>query len=164
MHAEAYEWVQKWATTEPVAVLDMGGRNINGSTRPLFPNAEPYRTLDIAPGTGVDIVADAADWTPDRAYDVVVCTEVFEHTARWPEICTTAYNALRAGGMFIATMAGPGRPPHSAVDGGWYLYPGEYYGNVDPHALDEVLASIGFRDSVIDVRSSPADVRALATK
>lgn len=163
MHAEAYEWVQKWATSEEVSVLDIGGRNINGSTRPLFPNADPYQVLDIAPGTGVDIIADAAEWTPDREYDVVVCTEVFEHTPRWPEICATAHRALRPGGTFITTMAGPGRPAHSAVDGG-YLRPDEYYGNVDPRALDEVFASVGFRDSVIDVRSSPADVRALATK
>jgi SAM-dependent methyltransferase len=164
MHAEAFQWVAQWATHGPVAVLDIGGRDINGSPRSLFPGAGPYRVLDIAPGPGVEIVADAADWAPDQEYDVVVCTEVFEHTARWPEICATVHKALNPGGLFIATMAGPGRPVHSAVDGGWQLHPGEYYGNVDPRELDRVLAEVGFQDAVIDVRTSPADVRAVARK
>jgi methyltransferase family protein len=162
MHAEAYGWVAGLAPkSKPGVVLDIGGRNINGSVRDLFPEAESYTALDIAPGDGVDIVADAADWAPDREYDTVVCTEVFEHTPRWPEICRTAFAALRSGGLFITTMAGPGRPAHSAVDGGG-LRLGEYYGNVDPYGLGKVLAECGFVDVTVDVQISPNDVRAIA--
>ena len=39
MHPEAMEWVAKHATGDPVSVLDLGGRYINGSPRELFPNA-----------------------------------------------------------------------------------------------------------------------------
>ncbi|ANN16250.1 hypothetical protein SD37_11740 [Amycolatopsis orientalis] len=164
MHAEAHEWVARHATTEPVTVLDIGGRNINGSVRDLFPGATVYIVLDIADGQGVDIVADAATWTPDRQYDVVVTAETFEHTAVWPEICATAFTATKPGGRFIATMAGPGRPAHSAVDGGPTLYPGEHYGNVEPDDLRAVLAECGFVDMVIDRQERPADVRCVATK
>ena len=80
MHPEAYEWVRPHATSEPVEVLDIGGRNINGTSRDHFPHATRFTVIDIAEGPGVDVVADAATWTPDRSYDVVVCTEVFEHT------------------------------------------------------------------------------------
>ena len=163
MHPEAYSWVAHHATVETVAVLDIGGRDINGSTRDLFPNSE-WVVLDYLPGDNVDVEADAATWTPDREYDVIVCTEVFEHTPDWPQICTTAFKACKTGGRLILTMAGPGRPAHSAVDGGWQLHPGEHYANVHPDSLRRVLEQAGWRDVVVDQQHSPADVRAVATK
>lgn len=164
MHTEAHQWVERYKTNQPVTVLDLGGRDINGSVRDLFPNAAVYTVLDIADGPNVDIVADASTWTPDREYDVVVSSETFEHTETWPKICGTAYTACRSGGVFITTMAGPGRPEHSAVDGGWTLHPGEYYGNVEPAALHAVLIDVGFVEVVVDQQSRPADVRSYCTK
>jgi len=164
MHAEALEWVRRHATTRAVSVLDLGGRNINGSPRALFPNASVYRTLDIADGPGVDIVADASTWIPDQMYDVVVCCETFEHTASWPQICTTAYVACKPGGLLILTMAGPGRPDHSGIDGGWTLHPGEHYGNVEPGELWRALHDCGWRKILVDYQPSPADTRATAVR
>lgn len=163
MHPEAMAWVREHATDELVAVLDIGGRNINGTCRELFPSAD-YTALDIRPGAGVDIVADASSWTPDKAYDVVVCTEVFEHTSVWREICRTAFQALKPGGQFIATMAGPGRPEHSAVDGEWRLLDGEHYANIDPDDLRETLHALGFVDVTVNYQPQPADTRAVATR
>jgi cyclopropane fatty-acyl-phospholipid synthase-like methyltransferase len=162
VHAEALAWVETFCTDEPVSILDIGGRNINGTPRPLFPNATVYTVLDIAPGEGVEIVADAAEWSPDRRYDVVVCCEVFEHTDVWPAILRTAYKALDDGGVLIATMAGPGRAPHSAVDGGPHLYDGEHYGNVEPADLETALAAAGFRDVTVHEQTESHDVRAVA--
>jgi hypothetical protein len=88
---------------------------------------------------------------------------VFEHAARWPAIVATAWRALRPDGRFVATMAGPGRPAHSAVDGE-QLRPGEYYGNVHPDTLRAVLELVGFRDIEVDRQRNPADVRATAVK
>jgi SAM-dependent methyltransferase len=162
VHAEAFAWVEQYRTDAPVAVLDIGGRNINGTPRPLFPNATVYTVLDIAPGDGVDIVADAAKWEPDRSYDVVVCCEVFEHTDVWPAILRTAYCALKRGGVFITTMAGPGREVHSAVDGGPVLYDGEHYANVEAADLEAELKAAGFRDVVVHEQTTSCDVRAVA--
>lgn len=163
MHPEARQWVAAHAVTGPVFVLDIGGRNINGSVRDLFPQAT-YTALDIRSGEGVDIVADAAVWHPDgRQWSVVVCTEVFEHTPDWKLICATAYTSLRRGGKFIATMAGPGRPEHSAVDGG-PLQTGEYYGNIDPSDLESALTACGFREIVVDEQRNPNDVRCVAVR
>lgn len=164
MHPEAYSWVRRFAPPDARRVLDIGGRNINGTTRALFPGAEVYRAIDILPGDGVDIVADAATWTPDGEYDVVVCTEVFEHAARWPDIVTTAFKALRPGGLFLATMAGPGRPVHSGVDGLWQLHPGEHYANVPPAMLSHVLTDAGFTEIRVDQQPQPADVRCIARR
>ncbi len=160
MHQQAYEWVARHATADAVRVLDIGGRNINGSVRDLFPGAKSYTVLDIHADTGVDIVADAATWTTDDRFDVVVCAEVFEHTAVWREICATAIGVLEPGGRFIATMAGPGRAAHSAMDGGPTLYPGEHYENVDPDELADELDDLGFVR--IDVDQFGEDVRCVA--
>lgn len=157
-------WVAAHATTEPVAVLDLGGRNVNGSPRQLFPAATVYRCLDIAPGVGVDIVADAGTWEPDQAYDVVLSTETLEHTENWRDIIATAYRALRPGGLFIVTAAGPGRPEHSAIDGQFRLHPGEYYGNVRPDHLDEALRVAGFTGIRVQQAFSPCDVRAIGRR
>jgi SAM-dependent methyltransferase len=165
MHDQAMAWIAKHATSEPVTVLDIGGRDVNGSPRRLFPAATRYTVLDIRPGDGVDIVADAATWDPGgQAWDVVICAETFEHTADWRAICRTAYAACAPGGRLIVTTAAPGRPPHSAVDGEFRLLPGEHYANIRPAELERVLAGAGWAGVVVDVQPSPADVRAVAAK
>jgi hypothetical protein len=161
VHAEAYEWISRYATTDPVKCLDIGGRNINGSAMDHFPNAEKT-VLDIAPGPGVDIVADASTWAPTDEWDVVTCCEVAEHTAVWPGIVATTFAALAPGGSLIFTCAGPGRFRHSAVDGGRRLFPGEHYANVSTDELGVVLTACGFVDVVLD--SLGEDTRAWARK
>lgn len=163
MHEQAREWVQQRADLHAASVLDIGGRNLNGSVRSLFVDAEVYTSIDLYEGPGVDIVADAADWTPDRLYDCVVSCEVFEHAERWHDICVTAYRALRAGGTFVATMAGPDRGAHSGIDG-FALREGEYYENVEPGDLHDVLMACGFTQVLVDRRTAPADVRCWAVK
>ena len=166
MHDQAMQWIAKYATAEPVSVLDLGGRDINGSPRHLWPNATRYTVLDILPGEGVDVVADAAAWQPGDAWDVVCAAEIFEHTASWPAICGTAYMACRPGGRFIITTAGPGRPPHSAVDGLLRLLPGEHYANVPAHELRRVLIETGWSAITVDSQwaPNPCDTRAVATR
>ena len=162
MHDEARAYVKSHRSDEALAVLDIGGRNINGSIRDLFPNASPYVSLDIAEGSAVDIVADAATWAPDRTYDLVMCTEVFEHTPQWPAILATMAAACRPGGRLILTMAGPNRSPHGASGGPHE--PGEYYQNVEPDALHEELLATGWTDVQVDYLYPPGDTRATARR
>jgi SAM-dependent methyltransferase len=165
VHAEALAWVRDHAPRDiPMSVLDVGGRNINGTARECFPLAFRYDVLDIRPGEGVSIVADAASWMPQRTYDVVVCTEVFEHTPDWPHIVETIRLALRPGGTAILTMAGPGRARHSGVDGEHRLLDGEHYANVEPADLERELKAAGFDDITVDYRPGPGDTRAVAVR
>jgi SAM-dependent methyltransferase len=165
VHPEVREWVAKWAEPGPLRVLDIGGRDINGTTRDIYPDAESYTVLDVLPGTEVDIVADAATWQTDERYDVVLCTEVFEHAAAWAAICRTAFSVLKPGGLFVVTCAGPGRPPHSAIDGGWTLHPGEHYQNVPASDLHSELDAVGFAGIMtVQTESHPCDTRAAAFK
>jgi hypothetical protein len=161
MHPEALQWVRDYSTSEPISILDVGGRFINGSPRVAFPAAD-YTVLDIRPGSNVDVVADAVTWTPDREYDGVVCCEVFEHTDVWPAICATMFKACRAGGFLIVTTAGPGRAVHSGIDGGPRLWEGETYANIEPAALSRVLEDCGWRNIIVDQQG--LDVRAHAMK
>lgn len=162
MHPEARAYVEACRTDEALAVLEVGGRWINGGVRDLFPNAEPYVSLDIAEGEAVDIIADAATWTPDRLYDLIVCTEVFEHTPDWPAILATMGKACRPGGRLVLTMAGPGRSPHGA--GGGPHEPSEHYANVEPDHLRAQLAATGWTDVRADYLHPPGDTRATATR
>lgn len=120
MHPEAYEYVRSTVAefqAPPSWVLDIGGRNINGTVKDIFSEGTGFSALDIRPGEGVDIVADAAIWQPASLYDCVICCEVFEHTPDWRAILNTMHTACRVGGHVIVTAAADPRPPHSAIDG-----------------------------------------------
>lgn len=164
MHREAMEWVHENAPRDAKWILDIGGRDVNGTPRGMFKEARCYRVIDIVPGPEVDVCVDAAEWTPDRAYDLVLACEVFEHAERWPDICYTALMALKPGGVFVATMGGPGRAVHSGRDGSGNLWPGETYANVDPEQLRTVLESQGWVDVVVDYQPNPADTRCRAVR
>lgn len=162
MHDAAYIYVSYHAPrlNQPgVTVLELGGRYINGGVRPMFDKAAEYVSVDITPGRWVDVVADAADLDLGRQFDVVVSTELLEHTPRGAEIVAAAFRHTKSGGTFVATMAGPGRAAHSA-EGKARMEPGEWYRNVEPAELDEWLEWAGFDDWDIDVLAD--DVRCVA--
>lgn len=164
MHAEAMEFITRAAegTQRAKKVLDVGGRNINGSPRFLWPQAR-YVVLDAREGWGVDIVADAASWAPDGAYRVVVCAETLEHAADWEGVLRTCVAALAPGGRLIVTCATDGRAPHSGIHGGG-LEPGEHYGNVPRAALKRVLDDAGLADVHVEAHPSRGDLYASANK
>lgn len=162
MHAEAWAFI---ATTAhrlgPFgSVLDLGGRDVNGSPRSLFPDAR-YVAVDIVAGPGVDVVADATTYRPTDRFDLALCAETLEHVPDPGGFVATAWGALKPGGLFIVTAACPPRAPHSAVDGG-PLRPGEFYRNVEESTLASWL--VGWKDADIEVHSDRGDTYAVARK
>lgn len=146
MHSQVLDWVSesvewwKSKTKDKNSVLEFGSLDINGSVRSILePISDRYIGIDPAFGKGVDIVADASVFRDTELFDIVVCCEVFEHTPKWPEIVRNAHRNLKPSGLFIATMAGEGRPPHSAIDEN-PIRPHEYYGNVTVSALRQEMA------------------------
>jgi hypothetical protein len=142
------------------SVLELGGRDVNGSVRPYF-NGARYVSVDIAPGPGVDVVADATTYRPDERYDAVVCCETLEHAEDADGFVATAWGSLKPGGLFLITAACPPRAPHSAVDGG-PLRPGEFYRNVDPALMGSWL--VGWKDVDIEVHEDRGDIYGVAVK
>lgn len=154
MHAEAYAWVAEHAKPSK-RVLDIGGRDINGTPRALFPFAE-YTVIDLEPGVNVNVVADVTQWETEDRFDTVLCLEVLEHVEKWPLILDAAHRLCT--GTLIVTCAGPGRAPHSAYDGG-PVGPDEWYANVDPGELWHALRA--WQHVQVDVLGT--DVRAVAS-
>lgn len=164
MHTAAREYFKKMSqdVDADVDIVEFGSLDINGGIKDLF-IASKYVGIDIAPGPGVDIVSDASEWTPDMAYDLVLCAEVFEHTERWPEICANAFRSLKSGGRFIGSCASIGRGPHSAIDGGEVRF-FEHYKNVSKEEMSQVLTEQGWSQINIEYNKSDGDLYFTAVK
>lgn len=163
MHEAVVDYVVHHLPPAVLSVLEFGSRNLNGSVR-LIIHAQTYVGVDLYEGPDVDVVGDAAtvDLSPQR-FDLIVCTELFEHADddTCQAIVGNAYRHLEPDGVFIATMAGPGRTPHSAIEAVPELQPGEFYRNVTPDLLASWLAAAGFTFE-IDVLG--LDIRCTATR
>ncbi len=167
MHPEVGDWVERCiAAHGPFAhVLEIGGRDINGSVRPLFGTRCTYTVVDIVAAPEVDFVGDAVALAREgllpTGVDCVVSTEALEHYPAPADVVDAAHELLRPGGVFIATMAGPGRHPHSGLVEG-PPQPGEHYRNIDPDELTAWLEQTGFGDFLVDVHG--LDLRCWATR
>lgn len=172
MHAEAYDGFGRMLAASgldvnhPWRVLDVGGADVNGSVREQMPLAV-FTGLDIEPAPGVEIVADAATWRlpeGDHGYDVVIATELFEHAERWREIIETMAKALdpiqECPQLLIATCASTGRPAHGAR-GEWGVPEGQWYRNVPPGEMREILER-HFREVYVEYQANPGDCYAWA--
>ena len=161
MHAEAFAFVQETLAQLPPRkrVVELGGRNFNGSIRGLFNGAE-YTSVDILDGNGVDVVSDAADYQPTSPPDTVVCCEVLEHAYNAPAVVANALRILAPGGVLLLTCATDPRAPHSAIDG-LGVRPDEWYWNIRPDDLGRWLKGADVR--VLQTRPQ-GDLQCLALK
>lgn len=133
--------------SHPFSVLEFGSLDINGSVRSVCQDkTDYYLGVDIVHGPGVDVVGDASIFGDVRQYDVVICCEVFEHTPKWPIIVNNAYDNLVQGGLFVTTMAGIGRAPHSAFDER-PIRDFEYYQNISEDELSSCLGKFSFMET-----------------
>lgn len=134
MHPESRAWVEAAVLIfGPFdTVVDLGGQDVNGTYRDLFPTAH-YVAVDKLDGPGVDVVADVIDFLDsfrvvpaNPGYDLAICTNVLEHEPRWKEILSTTHRCMAPGGIFVVTVPGPNFPTHSHT--GAVLPEGEWYG------------------------------------
>lgn len=173
MHIEAYQAVGRMVAEsgfdfdvvnidDGLQGLDIGGRDVNGTARAWFPHTH-WQGLDIRPGPGVDVVADATLWrAPKPVWDFVLSTECLEHVKDWPGIIRAAASALAFQGTQLAffTAASTGRGAHGAS--GEHTPPeGEWYGNVEPADLTVELEHC-FAEVHVEYNPNPGDVYAWA--
>lgn len=161
MHEAAYKYVSRFASSDPLQIIEIGSRDINGSIRPLFPLAQ-WIGLDLHAGPSVDVVCDALDYVPPRFVDAVVCCEVLEHAPYWDQLLIVAGSWLKAGGRLMMTCAGTGRQEHSAIDGG-ELRELEYYKNLTKTEVESCLLRIGLFTG-IQVEENGEDTYATAVR
>jgi SAM-dependent methyltransferase len=154
MRTEVRNWVQAIvAEYRPQGpVLEVGGLNVNGTVRDLFPQ-EGYLSLDKRPGLGVDVVADICNADFDSTFNTVVCCETLEHIERPWEAFNAMRRVLADGGLFIGTAVFA-FPIHNEPEDYW---------RVTPAAFRLLLEDAGFTDIRIDTEGDgPIGVFAVA--
>ncbi len=93
-------------------VLEIGSWDVNGSVRSNFSNCD-YIGVDIAEGTGVDLVSKGEDLTlADNEFDVVISCECFEHNFEWVKTFNNMIRMLKPDGLCVVTCATLGRSEH----------------------------------------------------
>ncbi len=115
-------------------VLEIGSLDVNGTVRGLFCDCA-YTGIDVAPGPGVDVVAEGQDYAgASESFDTVISCEVMEHNPHWAATFDNMIRMTRPGGLVLMTCATTGRPEHgtpaampecSPLTLGW-----DYYGNL----------------------------------
>ena len=109
-------------------VLDVGSAVVAGghaSNREAFANANwRYVGLDIEAGPNVDlIVAEPYDWreVQDASFDIVTCSQVFEHTEFFWITILEIGRVLKPGGLAFIVAPGSG-PLHRYPVDCWRFY------------------------------------------
>lgn len=107
-------------------VLDIGALDVNGTVRPLFPDAQVIG-VDMRAGGGVDYVMEARA-IPDHfchgSFDVVTCTEMLEHDPTPWLTFTVIATMLHPGGLALLTARGVSS---AGVVFGRHDHPGDWF-------------------------------------
>lgn len=116
MHASSLENMRRcidwYLDAEAINVVDLGGMNVNGSYRDLFPaGTRRYVSLDVQAGPGVDLVLQDVHKLPFDAgsCDLVISGQMLEHCGQFWRVFQEIERILRPGGkaFIIAPSAGP---------------------------------------------------------
>jgi SAM-dependent methyltransferase len=110
------------------SIVEFGSRGFG--VRYLLQEWHPgeYVGVDIAPGLGVDVVADVscgATRFSENRFDFVLSTEMLEHVEDWKAAITAMKTICRPGGQVILTTRSPGFPYHGAPFDYWRFEPGD---------------------------------------
>lgn len=109
-------------------VLDVGGRNVNGSYADLFrrDNVE-FIAVDIEGGAGVDVVLSDPNQLPfeDGTIDVVLCGQMLEHCERFWRLFGEMVRVLQKDGLLILIAPSAG-PIHNYPVDCYRFYPDAY--------------------------------------
>ena len=105
-----------------MTIIDMGGRNINGTLRDCFPDCK-YISVDIEAGHGVDLIVPVGELLPfeDGSIDIIVSSSCFEHDpcfwVTFKELC----RVVKIDG-FIYMSAPANGPYHKHPGDNWRFY------------------------------------------
>ena len=80
------------------------------SVKSKFPSY--FNNVDVAAGKGVDVVSKAHLYTPAKAPNTVISTEMLEHDMYYEKSLAHFVDILTPGGLLVITCATTGRAEH----------------------------------------------------
>lgn len=133
MHASSYEHMQRLVATyldreRPLAAVDIGSYDVNGSYRSLFDSPHwRYTGVDLERGPGVDVVLDSPYRLPfaTGSVDVVLSGQAFEHIEHFWMTWLEMIRVLKPGGHIFLIAPSRG-PEHRYPQDCWRFYPDGY--------------------------------------
>jgi SAM-dependent methyltransferase len=93
-------------------VAEIGSYDVNGSMRSRIAGAGRYIGVDLVAGPGVDVVMSGHHFGDTESFDLVMCSEVFEHNPFWLETFVNMIRIAKPGGCIVFTCATLGRFEH----------------------------------------------------
>lgn len=146
-------------------VLEVGSRDINGSVRDEFINAD-YIGIDVEAGPGVDQVCLGHEFQADpESFDVVCSNETFEHDPYAARTVAHMLSLLRPGGLFFMTCAGEGRKEHGTTrTGSRYGPDANYYQNVSVSLFLTWIQAADFEELYLKHNRTVSDLYCFAIK
>ena len=132
-------------------VLEVGSYDVYGSTRAVFSGVGEYIGIDLCPGPGVDLVANAHDLETLGLgkFDIILSCEALEHDPNWRLTVKNMVGSLSEKGVLIVTCATTLRPEHGTPRTSVGESPGttsmgwDYYQNLSFSDLKDFLGDIG---------------------
>jgi SAM-dependent methyltransferase len=112
------DWIKRAKNNfikSPGRVLEIGSKDINGSPRQFFKDANEYIGIDGERGFGVDVILNSHDILKKfkkNSFDVVLCNEMLEHDDKPFLTIEIMHQILKKGGFLIVSTPTFGFPLH----------------------------------------------------
>ncbi len=105
-------------------ILDIGGRDVNGTLRRFAPGNASFISIDLEPGRGVDLVLEDPYRYPfsDGCFDCVVSTSCLEHDRMFWLTILEASRVLSQNGLLYLSVPSQGAY-HGYPYDNWRFYP-----------------------------------------
>ena len=127
MHDTAYAIgrlvLEAYGSASAARILEIGSLDVNGSLRTHLPAGNHYVGLDFEDGPGVDhVIKPGSPWpVPDRSFDIVIASSVFEHDATFWLTFLEMIEKTRPGGYIYLNAPSNGEVHRYPLDC-WRFY------------------------------------------